>query len=213
MSGAVSDAGGHVPPWRPHRPALFADLEELLGAAPEDEQTRRELAATTAALVVSAGRTAGAPTTPKLVTLADDVGLETLAELWRDAEPVSLPGVLWVMYLLRQWCHLQSDDVTRLWRAGATVAAADAVVAGLAEDGDADSLRRMIDDVLHGAYQGDFAVALERSAAMFRILATGRRETASGPEQDLQMKFAERNDRTASDLTTAAAFWRAGQLH
>jgi hypothetical protein len=117
------------------------------------------------------------------------------------------------MYLLRQWCHLQSDDVTRLWRAGAAVAAADAVVAGLDADGDADSLRRMIDDVLHGAYQGDFAVALERAAAVLRILATGRRETASGTDTDLQLQFAERNDRTAGDLTVAAAFWRAGQLH
>jgi len=209
----MSDAAGESHPARPHRPALFADLEELLGPALQDEQTRRELAATTAALVVSAGRTAEAPGTPKLVALADDVGLDTLADLWRDAEPVSLPGVLWVMYLLRQWCHLQSDDVTRLWRAGAAVAAADAVVAGLDADGDADSLRRMIDDVLHGAYQGDFAVALERAAAVLRILATGRRETASGTDTDLQLQFAERNDRTAGDLTVAAAFWRAGQLH
>ena len=48
-----------------------------------------------------------------LIGLADRVGLDTLAELWRDADPVSLPGALWALYLLRQWCHSHGDEVTR----------------------------------------------------------------------------------------------------
>jgi hypothetical protein len=206
---------------RPRRPAHYADLTELIDAAGgSTPQSRTEVASATAAMVVQAGREPGAD--ERFIDLADRVGLETLAELWREAKPVSLPGALWALYLLRQWCRSSADEVVRLWRAGEPVAAADAVVAGVAPLADVTSIAQVADDVLTGAYRGDFAVALERAAALFRVLAAGRREIAgsglrSGASVDgdpaaAALALADRNDRAATDLTTAAQRWRAGTL-
>jgi hypothetical protein len=202
---------------RPHRPSLYADLTELIDAAGGLEPgSRAEIAAATAAVVVHAGRS-GEGTDPDLVDLADRVGLDTLASLWREAEPVSLAGSLWALYLLRQWCRTNGDDVTRLWRAGEHVAAADAVVAGVRDYADIEAVQQVADAVLTGAYRGDFAVALERAAALFRVLAAGRREllpvdarTGEPAEQELQR--AQRNEKVAADLTASAARWRSGTL-
>jgi hypothetical protein len=206
---------------RPRRPAHYADLTELIDAAGgSTPESRAEVASATAAMLVRAGREIGAD--ERFIDLADRVGIETLAELWRESKPVSLPGALWAMYLLRQWCRSSADEVVRLWRAGEPVAAADAVVAGVAPLADVTSIAQVADDVLTGAYRGDFAVALERAAALFRVLAAGRREIAgSRPEHGLypdddpaatELALADRNDRAAADLTAAARQWRAGTL-
>jgi len=200
---------------QPRRPAPHADLTALIdaagGATPDSPQTRAEIAAATAALLVRAGRE-GAAADDRLVDLAARVGLGTLAELWREAEPVSLPGALWALYVLRQWCRTRTEEVVLLWRAGEPLAPADAVVAGVAPLADADSVARMADDVLTGAYRGDFAVALERAAALFRVLAAGRRDLAGSADAD-ELGRAERNERAAADLGAAARLWRVDALH
>ncbi|WP_338178507.1 hypothetical protein [Jatrophihabitans sp.] len=199
-------------PPRPHRPSLHADLTAVIDAAGgESPAARSEVAAATAAVVVSAGRRDGGD---RFVELADRVGIDTLAELWKNADPVSLPGALWALYVLRQWCHSNGEEVRMLWRAGAGLAPADAVVAGLAEAADVDSVHQMADAVLGGVYGGDLDVALERAAALFRVVAVGRRELA-GPDErgDAERALADRNERVAADLTTAARTWRAGTLH
>ncbi|HEY8826216.1 MAG TPA: hypothetical protein VIM17_00450 [Jatrophihabitantaceae bacterium] len=180
--------------------------------------SRAEIAAATAAVLVSVGRRehadGSAGDDARFVALADRVGLDTLAELWRDADPVSLPGALWALYLLRQWCHTNPDEVARLWRAGEAVAGADAVVAGVGDYADVVAVRRVADAVLGGAYRGDFAIALERAAALFRVVGAGRRELAApgAPGAD-ERELAHRNERVAGDLTAAASRWRAGTLH
>jgi 2,4-dienoyl-CoA reductase-like NADH-dependent reductase (Old Yellow Enzyme family) len=202
---------------RPHRPTPYADLTALIdaagGSAPE---SRAEIAAATAAVLVRVGREPSADPreqNEKLVALADRIGLDTLAELWRDADPVSLPGALWALYLLRQWCRSSADEVGRLWRAGEPIAAADAVVAGVADYVDVDSVTRVADDVLSGAYRGDFAVALERAAALFRVIAAGRRELAGADDRGaVERTLADRNERAAADLSSAARLWRSDAL-
>jgi hypothetical protein len=211
---------------RPHRPALFADLTAMIDAAGGSAApSRAEIAAATAAVVLRAGREPGDGT--RLVGLADEVGLDTLAALWRDADPVSLPGALWALYLLRQWCRANPAEVTRFWRAGEPFAAADAVVAGVADYADAAAVQRVADAVLAGVYTGDLAVALERAAAFFRVVATGRRHlgndadpagagiVSAGDRDDNAQAgaLAERNERVAAALTAAARRWRAGTLH
>ncbi len=199
---------------RPHRPAPYADLTALIDAAGGTTQSSRaEIAAATAAVLVEAGRSHGCADGRRFVELADQVGLETLAALWQDADPVSLPGALWALYLLRQWCRTASDEVRLLWRAGEPAAPADAVVAGVAEPGDSGSVQNVADSVLDGLYRGDFAVALERAAALFRVVAAGRRELAGPDERGAaERALAERNERAAADLSAAAAKWRAGTL-
>ncbi|MDP9117016.1 MAG: hypothetical protein M3O28_07115 [Actinomycetota bacterium] len=198
---------------RPHRPSLDDDLTAVIDDRSSVEAgTRAELAATTAEVVVQAART-GADG-ERFVALADRVGLDTLAALWRDADPVSLPGALWALYLLRQWCQTNPEEVARMWRAGEAFAAADAVVAGMPDFADVDAVRGLADAVLAGAYGGDFGVALERAASLFRVLATGRRELAqSGSLGPREIELAARNERVAVDLIAAAALWRAGALH
>ena len=197
---------------RPHRPALFADLTDMIDAAGGASATSRaEIASATAAVVVQAGRSPG--DRARFVGLADQVGLETLAALWHDAEPVSLPGALWALYMLRQWCRSDGDEVVRLWRAGEPLAPADAVVAGVGEYADVDAVQRTADAVLSGVYQGDLAVALERAASLFRVVAAGRRSIGNAvvyaPDG---IDLAERNERAASALSSAAARWRSGTL-
>jgi hypothetical protein len=208
----VDQPSGH--PSRPHRPARYADLTAVIDAAGGVQPTSRaELAAATAAVVVQAGREPGDDCDERFVALADRVGIDTLAALWRDSDPVSLPGALWALYLLRQWLHASPDEVRRIWQAGEQLAPADAVVAGVSEPGDDDSMRIVADRILGGAYRGDFAVALERAAALFRVIAAGRRALAGDDERGRQDRdLAGRNDRVAGDLAAAAKRWRAGTL-
>lgn len=198
---------------RPHRPALYSDLTAMIDAAGgASPNSRAEIAAATAAVLVRAGREPGDGA--RFVSLADSVGIDTLAALWQDADPVSLPGALWALYLLRQWCRSSGDEVTRLWRAGEGLAPADRVVAGVGEYADVDAVRHTADAVLTGLYQGDLAVALERAAAFFRVVAAGRRslggEAQFAPDG---VDLAERNERVATALSSAARQWRAGTLH
>lgn len=164
----------------------------------------------TAAAVITHGRATGAE---GLVDLADRVGLDTLAELWRTEQPSTLPGALWALYLLRRWTQTSGAEVTRLWRAGRPYAPADEVVAGVSEAADPQALAELADAVLRGAYRGDFDVALERAAAFFRVIATGRRDTAeSGPGGDHDRELADRNEETADGLALAALRWREHPL-
>jgi hypothetical protein len=203
-------------PRRPHRPAPYADLTGFIDAAGGvDATSRAEIAAATAAIVIQAGRQCDGPEEDRFVALVDRVGIDTLGALWRDSDPVSLPGALWALYLMRQWLHGSPAHVSLLWRAGAPFAPADAAVAGVAEPGDADALRAAADAIVGGVYRRDLAVALERAAAVFRVVATGRRELADGADVErraAECALAERNERAAADLSAAAQRWRAGTL-
>jgi len=201
-------------PERPHRPARRADMASLSDAAASsvhDPFARSEIAAATAAAVITQGR---ASQPGALLDLADRVGLDTLAELWREEEPSSLPGALWALYLLRRWCQTNGEEVTRLWRAGRVYAPADEVVAGVADDADPQAIERLADAVLTGVYAGDLAVALERAAAFFRVVAAGRSEMAfEGEDGARERSLAQRNLQVAAGLSSAAASWRAHPLN
>lgn len=201
------------------RAVPVADIERLSAQASRGEPLARlELAHATAAALVEAGRASDGARTCQLVALADTVGLDTLAELWQDADENTLPGVLWVLYLLRSWCQVQGEAVSRFYRAGRALAPVDEVVAGVSDDADPPATLRFADAILAGAYRGDFAVALERAAAFFRIVAMGRREVDSGdgdpgsPSGQAANEMAERNERCADALGRAARSWRAGRL-
>jgi hypothetical protein len=196
------------PERRRERPLLSDHVESLSRAVTDGEPLARlELAHATAAALVHAGRGDAGPETSRLVDLAETVGLDTLSELWRDAPADSLPGALWVLYLLRTWTERQGEAVARMYRAGRAYAPVDEVVAGVADDADPAAVRGLAESVLTGAYRGDFDVALERAAAFFRIVASGRREMSAD-----EVRLAERNERCAGALQRAAAAWRAGTL-
>jgi len=202
--GPVSD--------HPRRPLLAADVERLAAAAPGQ---RVDLAYDTAAAVVAAGHDPAAPGRDvrlgRLVRLADEVGLDTLAALWRHAEPDSLPGALWTLYLLRAWCARCGADVARLYQAGRGLAPVDEVVAGLPDRAGPDEVADLADALLRGACGGNLGVALERAAALLRVVAAGRRQLAGDAAAD-QLALADRNAWRAEALRRAAAAWQAGRL-
>ena len=193
---------------------MHADLSALLDDVEAGEPySRRDLATATAAAVVSAGRGPDAGSAERFVTLADQIGLDTLTELWRTSEQGSLPRSLWAVYLLRSWCRSDAEQVARLWRAGRAYAPADEVVAGVADDADPGAVEALADAVLDGAYRGDLAVAFERAAAFFRVIAVGRRELAAeGSAGQEDRSRADRNEVAADGLAVAALRWRAGEL-
>ncbi|MCW2506753.1 MAG: hypothetical protein JWO79_5037 [Actinomycetia bacterium] len=195
------------------RPVLAADIERLAPSAAEGEPfARLELAHATAAAVVAAGRGDTEPC-DRMVRLAETVGLDTLAELWRGVSGDTLPGALWTLYLLRTWCTNHGDEVSRLYRAGRALAPVDEVVAGVHDDADPAAVASLADAVLTGVYDGDLAVALERGAAFFRVVAAGRDYLAGGgPEGAAEARRASRNRSCAESLTRAAKGWRAGTL-
>jgi hypothetical protein len=70
----------------------------------------------------------------RLLTLADDEGLETLAELWSGAPPDSLAGCLWRLYVLRSWVYADPELAARQFEAGRGNAEVARVVAGAGDD-------------------------------------------------------------------------------
>jgi len=207
---------------RAYRPVLVADITALIDAVGSaNSSAREEVADATATAVMSAGAARSSDCAHTLVTLADVVGLDTLAALWSDADPVSLPGALWSLYLLREWCQGQPDAVCRVWRAGAPRAAVDAVIAGCAADAGEEDVRRVADDILAGICRSDASLVFDRASAFYRVIAEGRRDltaddTAWLPEMASRPPnprlLAGRNDATAAHLATVARLWRKGAL-
>lgn len=212
-NGGVTD--GEIE--QPRKPLLRGVLPDLPGDP--DPADRITVAHATAAAVLKAGRgdDADPETTARLVTLADDIGLDEMAELWRDTGPDTLPGTLWSLYLLRSWVRRNALDASRLFTAGERVAEVSKAVAGVAEPPGPDEVAALGDVILTRAFDGDFAVALERAAAFCRVVAAGRAHSADDCEDDSeahrQTRLAQGNVRMAEALEHAANLWRRDALH
>jgi hypothetical protein len=196
---------------RPQRPVRTPDIERL-GLCPTElgPEARLELAHVTAGLVIREGRRAEEGS---LVYLAEVVGLDTLADLWRHAPLDSLPGVLWALYLLRAWCRENGAEVARLYEAGRDLAPVEEVVAGVADSEGPDAVLAMAEAVLEGMYRGDVGVALERGAAFLRVVAAGRDSLAApSPERGRELAYSAKNRSCAAALDRAAQAWRSGAL-
>ena len=198
---------------RPRRPTLRADLSEALACDSNDPAARHERAHATARAVLAAGRS-GTAESASLVTLGDTVGLDELAELWRHAEPGTLPATLWALYLLRAWCHRSGAEVARLYQAGRRHAEVADVIAGVPEAPEGADMARLADTLLADVFSGDLGTSLERAAAFSRILAAGRgEETRLGGDGTSPGELGARALEVAAQLERAAAAWRAGSLH
>lgn len=219
---------------RHHKPVLKPDLDAY-DARPDPAQLA-EIAHATAALLVHgstepepAAEAADSPArvsraaredeaTARFVHLADDIGLEAIAEIWSTASAVSLPGVLWRLYALREWIvrnpRLSADEFT----AGRAVSRAQGVggrirvdpylaelIAGVEDPPGPDQVVRAADQILAGAFRGDFTMALLRAAAFAEVAAAGRWELD-------RHEGSRAFEQLASDLTSAARAFAAGSL-
>ncbi len=190
-----------------------------------DPAEREQAAHATARLLVQGAREQDNPqTVRRLVELTDEHGIELLAHLWSDAPAESLAGALWRLYALRAWVHRDPTSASREFDLGRRLTPVLEVVAGVADPPGPGQVKDLVDAVLTGVYQGDFAVALERAAAFARIVAVGRahepedaftRQTEDGPAEDEHagVHSAARLVRTAEQLETAARHWRSDELH
>lgn len=122
----------------------------------------------------------------RLVHLADTEGIEALAEVWSHAPAETLAGCLWRLYLLRSWVYADPLAVARQFEAGRRHAEFARVVAGVADPPGPDELRAMIDEVLRGIAEGEFADVLFRAAAFARVVAAGRGVLADVPADDVR---------------------------
>jgi hypothetical protein len=193
------------------------EAEELPGSV--DPALRDEVAHTTARAVVHRARAAEDPeVVARLVQLVEREGLDVVASLWADAAPVTLPGALWRLYVLREWVRRDAHTIGLRYRLGVDAAPVHEVVAGVPRPPAPEDLRALADQVLSGVYAGDLAVALERAASFCRILATGAafdadaREVADPAGATRMTRGAADLQRTAHELEQAAALWRADRL-
>ncbi|WP_427016143.1 hypothetical protein ACQCSX_15370 [Pseudarthrobacter sp. P1] len=204
---------------RPHKPLPFApvDFEPFTGGP--DPARVSEAAHLAAQALVHRGRKSDDPAvTKRLVKLADQQGLEAIAEMWAESPARSLPGALWRLYALRAATQNDPERLSVYFRAGQDTAQVSKAVAGAAEPLGADELRTMADAILSGAFDGDFDVALERSAAFCRVVALGQSRVADAREHADEnhagklTRNAHQLVKTAEDLESAAAAWRNGEL-
>lgn len=161
---------------RPSRPGqLDAGLMDgLMGGA--DPQEINEIShATAAALLSRVHHSDDAALVERVLTLVEHEGVDMIAELWSHAEPDSLPGILWRLYMLRSWMRQRRDSIARLWRIGEPVATSASAIAGVDHMPTEDDIAATADSILTGAFTGDFAVALDRAAAFTDVVALGLR--------------------------------------
>lgn len=190
-------------------------LESLQGGA-GDPALRAEAAHATARLLVEGVRDEqDAELSARVVRLADEYGLEPLAELWADSPPDSLPGALWRLYALRQWVHADPAAAAAQFAEGSRRAPVHHAVAGVADPPGPEEVRSLVDAVLSGVAHGDVATTLERAAAFARVVAVGRADQAAespgatavgtaGSEGSRLTMSAARLVRTAEQLEVAA---------
>ena len=203
-----------------HRPVRrpTAAFDNLVGAADPAEKSRIAHA-TASALLERAREDATGETTERLIAFASEHGIDEIAELWSHAPARSLPGALWRLYLLQ--IAIRSDAATTALlygRGRVELQSADSLIAGAPTPASPEELAELVDTILRGVFQGDFAVALERAAAYCRVQASGATHTADDYEPTEPGRASELTRRAlrlsgyADDLSASAAAWRRGAL-
>lgn len=192
-----------------HKPVPVASLDT--SDPRSDPSTQAELAHGTAALLIR--RVGDDPevrdeaAVRRFVGLADELGIEVIAQMWSTAPAVSLPGSLWRLYALREWIRRQPAAASRWYAAGMHGQSVAEVVAGVETPPGPEEVARAADEILAGAFTGDYGVALLRAAAFVTVTARGRAVDEHEESVDLANFGA-----LADDLVAAGRAWRAGHL-
>jgi hypothetical protein len=203
-----------------HKPTQFsgAKFESLEGGADPAHTSR--VAHDTAQALLNRVRDSGDPAVvDRLVTFADEHGIDAIAELWAQSGARSLPGALWRIYLLRTLIHQDADGISFLFQRGSELATTiDPVVAGATVPTGPAEIMALADQILRGLFDGDFAVALDRAAAFCRLLSAGNTSLADDvdaafPERATELTTrALRLSQTATEFAACARLWREGAL-
>lgn len=158
-----------------HRPMLpGADLFEELESGVDPGLVGEAASRAATALVRRGHDQADDALVARVVALADEEGLDTLAELWAGAPPDSLAGAVWRLYLVRTWVSRNPRQVSDEFAAGRHLVPVADAVSGVAEPPTPDEVTALADAVLRGVVRGDFADTLFRASAFVRVVAAGR---------------------------------------
>lgn len=176
--------------------------------------------ATASALLTRARNDASGVSAERLIAFTREYGIDDIAELWSTAPAISLPGALWRLYLLQLAIHTDAHTSALLFERGRVeLPSVDAVVAGAPAPASPEELIALIDAILRGVFQGDFAVALERASAFCRVQVSGATHIADDYERTEPQRATALTARArrlriyADDLTAAAGLWRSGALN
>lgn len=229
----------HTGASRPARPGqLEQALAENIAGGVDPEQLSAISHATAWALLSHVHTTDDPAVVQRTLTLVDHEGVDVIAELWSDAAPDSLPGILWRLYIMRTWMRKQRDSIARLWRIGEPIATSASAIAGVDAAPTEADIERLADSILTGAFRGDFAIALERAATFVDVIVIGLRVESRrlharaqamadvdspivGTTQDIRdahtqaarmLHTAANLQTTAKDLRAGAHLWRRGRL-
>ncbi len=155
----------------------------------------------------------------RLVAFAEREGIDAVAELWSRAAPLSLPGALWRLYLLREMVRRDGEQVTLAFARGvARLRSIDPVVAGAPDPAGPAELLALADEILRGVFEGDLAAALERASAFCRVTADGTvdlADDADPTEPERAGVLTRRSSRLlalADELGASARLERDGAL-
>lgn len=173
---------------------------------------------TAQAIVAQARESQDPELVARLVRLVDEEGIDTVAMMWSRAEPHTLPGALWRIYMLREWVKHSADAVARSYHQGVHAAQVRHAIAGVEDPPGPDEIRRLADTILSGVFAGDLALALERAGAFCRVVATGVAYEAQSDEGHADQRAhastlrASQLLRTGEDLERCASLWRDEKL-
>ena len=203
----------HKPVRRP------AELFDRLFAADDPAEVSRVAHSTAQALLSRVRADPTVDVVERLVAFTDDHGIDDIAELWSRSPARSLPGALGRLYLLQLMIHDDAATAALLFERGRVeMATVDPVVVGAPAPAGPEELVRLIDTILRGLFEGDFAVALDRAAAFCRVQASGATHLADDYENTESERATALTTRAlrlstyADDLTAAAALWRRDAL-
>ncbi|MEO5919825.1 MAG: DNA-directed RNA polymerase subunit beta [Pseudolysinimonas sp.] len=188
-----------------NKPALFGGNEFEAFRGGEDPAAVLRSAHESARMLVARARDTDDPAVvDRLVTYTDEHGLDALAELWARSSPHSLPGALWRIYLVRVLIRQDPDGVALLYQRGTEVLSTiDPVVAGTPLPAGPQEVSDLADRILRGAFEGDFAIALERAAAFCRVTAAGALSVADDQDAASPERATELTTRAQRLITTA----------
>lgn len=180
------------------KPALFGGNEFEAFQGGEDPAAVMRAAHRSAQLLLSRARETDDPhVVDRLVHYTDEHGLDALAELWARSAPLTLPGALWRIYLVRLVIRQDPAGSAQLYQRGTEVLRTiDPVVVGAPDPATPQEITELADRILRGLFEGDFALALDRAAAFCRVTAAGA--TSVADDQD------DTSPERASTLTTRA---------
>jgi hypothetical protein len=203
----------HKPVRRP------AELFDRVFAAQDPAEVSRVAHTTAAALLTRVRASPDADVVDRLIAFTDDHGIDDIAELWSRSPSRSLPGALWRLYLLQLMIHDDPHTAALLYERGRLeIPTVDPIVAGAPVPAGPDELVALVDTILRGLFQGDFAVALDRAAAFARVQASGATHLADDYETTEPERASALTTRAlrlatyADDLHACAALWRRDSL-